>query len=188
MPSKRWILPPPAPTSCDAFAAALGVPPIVAQMLLCRGLTTEAECRRFLDPQMDHLHDPFLLPDIRPAVERLAQAIRDGEKILVHGDYDVDGVCAAALVTRVLRVLKANVEHFVPHRQVEGYDLQVDTVKRVAAEGVQLILTVDCGIVAFEAARTAKSLGVDLIVTDHHEPHPEGDLPEAVAVINPKRP
>src|SRR5947208_3563302 len=119
MPPKRWILPPPAPASSEEFARELSVPPLIGLMLLARGITTPEAGRRFLDPRLEHLHDPFLLPDARPAVERIAAAIRDSEKILVHGDYDVDGVCAAALVTRVLRVLKANVEHFVPHRRHE---------------------------------------------------------------------
>src|SRR5688572_16130250 len=153
--SKRWLLPEAPPEGCDELAAALRVSPIVGRLLAQRGVTTESEARRFLDPRLDHLHDPFLLPDARPAVERLARAIRDGEKILVHGDYDVDGVCSAALLARVLRVLKANVYFFVHHRRKEGYDLQVETVRKAAADGVRLILTADCGIVAYSAAETA---------------------------------
>src|SRR5439155_19209407 len=129
----------------------------------------------------------FLLPDLGPAVERVARAIREGEKVLVHGDYDVDGVCSAALLTRVLRKLGAQVEPFVPHRQEDGYDLNVETVRRAHAGGARLILTADCGIVAFEAAEAAADLGVDLVITDHHEPDPEGRLPKAVAVVDPKR-
>jgi single-stranded-DNA-specific exonuclease len=188
MASKRWLLPERSPDDCVELAAALGVSPILAHLLLSRGAASEVAARRFLEPSLDHLHDPFLLPDARPAVERIVRAIRDGERILVHGDYDVDGVCAAALLTRVLRVLKANVEPFTPHRRVDGYDLQVETVHRSADEGVRLIVTADCGIVAFEAARAAKERGVDLIITDHHEPDPNGGLPEALAVVNPKRP
>jgi len=187
MPAKRWVLPEGAPPEREAFAARLGVSPLLAGLLLQRGVAEEAAADRFLHPSLDHLHDPALLPDCGPAVERLVRAIEAGEKVLVHGDYDVDGVCAAALLTRVLRVLKANVEPFVPHRRVEGYDLRPETVRRVAAEGVGLIVTVDCGTVAFEAAEAAREAGVDLIITDHHEPHPDGRLPEAVAVVNPKR-
>ena len=188
MASKRWILPDGPITGHEALASALKISPFVAQLLWTRGVRAEGSARRFLEPQIDHFHDPLLLPDADVAAERLAQAVRSGEKIVVHGDYDVDGVCAAALMTRVLRVLKANVEAFVPHRQVHGYDLQVETVKRFAAEGVKVLVTVDCGIVAFEAAKAARELGVDLIITDHHEPHPDGELPEALAVVNPKRP
>lgn len=188
MPPKHWILPEPATHGREQLAATLKISPFVAQLLLCRGIRTEAAARQFLEPKVDQLHDPFLLPDAAIAVERIAKAIREGEKIMVHGDYDVDGVCAAALMTRVLRVLKANVHPFVPHRQVDGYDLRAATVERFAAEGAALIITVDCGTVAFEAAQAARKLGVDLIITDHHEPHPDGELPDALAVVNPKRP
>lgn len=188
MASKRWIFPTTQPEGADTLAASLGVSVTVSRLLLLRGVTSAGEGRAFLDPQIEQLHDPFLLPDMQPAVERIAAALKGGEKILVHGDYDVDGVCAAALLTRVLRALKANVETFVPHRRVDGYDLQVDSVRRAKADGVRLIITVDCGIVAFQAAQTAQELGVDLIITDHHEPHPDGELPEALAVIDPKLP
>jgi single-stranded-DNA-specific exonuclease len=169
------------------LAQELGVTPTLAGLLIARGCADVEAAHRFLHPSLDQLHDPFLLPDVEAAVERIARAVRDGERILVHGDYDVDGIAAAALMARVLRILNANVAVFVPDRHKDGYDLQVDTVRRVASEGVQLILTVDCGIVAFEAAEAARELGVDLIVTDHHEPHPDR-LPTAVAVVNPKRP
>ena len=188
MASKRWLFPDPFPGSTADLSRSLDVTPFTAGLLLQRGLTTETAARSFLEPRIESLHDPMLLPDADVAVERIARAVRNGEKILVHGDYDVDGVCAAALTTRVLRVLKANVEVFVPHRRVDGYDLQVESVKRAAASGVRLIITVDCGIVAFQAAEAARELGVDLIITDHHEPHPDGELPEALAVVNPKRP
>jgi single-stranded-DNA-specific exonuclease len=187
MASKRWIIPDQATPGCEDLARGLQVSPFVARLLAQRGIRDERAGRRFLEPQLENLHNPFLLPDMVLAVERLARAIRDGERILVHGDYDVDGVCAAALQTRVLRVLNANVVPFTPHRRQDGYDLQVETVQREAASGTRLIVTVDCGIVAFEAADAAKELGVDLIITDHHEPRPDGELPKAVARVNPKR-
>jgi single-stranded-DNA-specific exonuclease len=145
------------------------------------------EADRFLNPRLADLHDPGLLPDVEPAVRRLARAVREGEPILVHGDYDVDGVCATALVVRVLRALKANVQEFVPHRQEHGYDLRPATVRQKAAEGIRLILTLDCGVLAFEAADAAAEAGVDLVVTDHHQPAGDGRLPAALAVVNPKR-
>ncbi len=188
MPAKRWILPPPPHPDCTSLGSRLGISPFVAGLLMSRGLESEASARRFLNPEMDQLHDPFLLPNIQPAIDRVTEAIRKGEKILVHGDYDVDGVCAAALMTRVLRVLKANVDVFVPHRRKDGYDLSVETVQRSAQEGVKVIITVDCGIVAFQAAEAARQVGIDLIITDHHELHPDGDQPNALAVVNPKLP
>ena len=167
---------------------SLGVSPFLAQLLISRGIASPDSGRRFLQPELEHLHDPMLLPDAGLAVDRIVRAVQEGERILIHGDYDVDGCCAAALMTRVLKVLKGNVEAFVPHRQEEGYDLQPGTVRRAAAEGVRLIVTVDCGTVAFEAAEAAREVGIDLIITDHHEPSPCGNLPKALAVVNPKRP
>jgi single-stranded-DNA-specific exonuclease len=170
----------------DELSRALGVTPTLAGLLIARGCADADAAARFLNPELDHLHDPLLLPDAGAAADRIAQAIQTGEKILVHGDYDVDGVTGAALMTRVLEVLGAQVECFVPHRQIDGYDLQVATVQRAHADGVRLIVTIDCGILAFQSASAARELGVDLVVTDHHEPDPER-LPDACAVVNPKR-
>lgn len=183
----HWVLPEREDEGGDGLASALGVSPVLARLLIRRGICDERSAARFLQPDLSHLHDPLLLPDMPAAVDRLAKAIESGEPIAVHGDYDVDGVCAAALLTRVLRVLKADVRGIVPHRAADGYDIRSDTVRRLHAEGIRLIVTVDCGVLAFEAAETARELGVDLIVTDHHEPNPEGRLPRAVAVVNPKR-
>src|SRR5262249_28523648 len=126
-----------------------------------------------------------LLPDLERAADRIAHAIGAGEKICIYGDYDVDGVCAAALLTRTLRVLKADVHVCVPHRQNDGYDLQPETVLRMRELGAGLIISVDCGIVAHAAMETARRLGIDVIVADHHLPGET--LPDAYAVINPKR-
>ncbi|MBM3458452.1 MAG: single-stranded-DNA-specific exonuclease RecJ, partial [Armatimonadetes bacterium] len=185
---RRWIDPPLPSPEAEELAHRVGVARLTGQLLWERGARDEDAARRFLDPNLDCLHDPLLLPDADRAVERLARAVRERERILVHGDYDVDGVCAAALLTRTLRVLQADVDHFVPHRRVQGYDLQVETVRERAAQGIRLIVTADCGIVAFAGAEAARDLGVDLIVTDHHEPDGGGRLPVACAVVNPKRP
>ncbi|MBI3910766.1 MAG: single-stranded-DNA-specific exonuclease RecJ [Armatimonadetes bacterium] len=185
MLAKVWRLPPSPSPERDTLARALGVAPVVAGLLIARGCTEERAARRFLDPHLDHCHDPLLLPDMASAAARLARAVREREAVLVHGDYDVDGVCAAALLTRALRTLAVPVTPFIPHRQRDGYDLSVETVRRAAAEGFRLILTADCGSIAFEAAEAARDLGVDLIVTDHHEAQER--LPPALAVVNPKR-
>jgi single-stranded-DNA-specific exonuclease len=185
VPRKRWLCAPVEAERRDALSRAAELSPIVAGLLCARGIETAEDAHRFLNPDLDQLHDPLLLPDAGRAVERLTAAIGNRERILVHGDYDVDGVTAAALLTRVLRKLGADVECFVPHRMVDGYDIQPETVRSKATEGVKVIVTVDCGIVAFEAADCARALGVDLIVTDHHEPGAE--LPPAYAVVNPKR-
>jgi single-stranded-DNA-specific exonuclease len=168
-----------------ALASALGVDPVVARLLCMRGLADPDEARRFLNPAIEHLHDPFKLADMRVAVERLERALAGRERIAIHGDYDVDGITSTVILRRALELLGGDVVHFIPERLRDGYGLQPAAIDRLHAEGVALIVSVDCGIRSAEAALRARALGVDLIVTDHHEP--EGSLPPALAVINPKR-
>lgn len=169
----------------DALMADLGLPRAVCRLLLLRGHGSSDQARRFLKPRLEGLHDPLTLLDVDRAVERLVRAIRSGERILVHGDYDVDGMCAAALYTRVLRSAGADVEPFVPHRMSDGYDLGHAGVRRGVEVNASLILTGDCGIVAHDAVAEAAAHGIDVIITDHHTP---GDvLPNAAAIVNPNR-
>lgn len=169
----------------ERVGAALGVPPVIARLLVQRGFTTPETAERFLAPDLSQLHDPFLLSDMRPAVDRLLAAIARGESVVVHGDYDVDGITATVILRRALELLGGQVAHFVPDRMRDGYGLQPAGIERLHASGARVIVSVDCGIRAAEAASRARELGVDLIITDHHEP--EGALPAALAVINPKR-
>jgi single-stranded-DNA-specific exonuclease len=169
----------------QAAIAALGVPPVIARLLCQRGLDDPADARRFLSPDLSQLHDPYLLTGMREAVERVRAAVARRESIAIHGDYDVDGVTSTAILRRAIEVLGGDVVHFVPDRVKDGYGLQPATVERLAGAGARLIVSVDCGIRAQEAAIRARELGVDLIITDHHEP--EASLPPALAVINPKR-
>ena len=169
-----------------ALAAALNVHPTVARLLCMRGLSDPDAANRFLNPSLDHLHDPFRLADMSAAVARLEQALGRSERIAVHGDYDVDGITSTVILRRALEMLGGSVIHFIPERLRDGYGLQPAAIERLHADGVRLIVSVDCGIRATEAARRAKELGVDLIITDHHEP--EDAVPDAVAAINPKRP
>ena len=166
-------------------AAALAVPVVIARLLVQRGFDDLERAHRFLHPAIDQLHDPFLLADMRPAVHRILAAVAQGEAIAIHGDYDVDGVTSTAILRRGIELLGGNVRHFVPHRHRDGYGLQAATIERLHADGARLIVSVDCGIRATEAAIRARELGVDLIITDHHEP--EAALPPAFAVLNPKR-
>jgi single-stranded-DNA-specific exonuclease len=169
-----------------AVVDALGIPPVIARLLCQRGFHTAADAERFLHPQLSHLHDPYGLLDMRVAVGRLLGAIARQEHIAVHGDYDVDGITATVILRRAIEVLGGNVSHFVPDRLKDGYGLQPATIDRLHAAGARVVVSVDCGIRAGEAALRARELGLDLIITDHHEP---GDtLPVALAVINPKRP
>lgn len=168
------------------LAAALGLPPIVARVLCLRGVGDPDDAYRFLHPTLDHLHDPFALADMPVAVERLLHALTRQEPIAIHGDYDADGVTATVMLRRALERLGGRVEHFIPDRLADGYGLQPATIDRLHAGGARVVVSVDCGIRGREAAARARELGVDLIITDHHQP--EGSLPAALAVVNPKRP
>ena len=169
----------------DRLAAALQVSPITARLLCIRGLGEIDRAQRFLSPSLSDLHDPFALADMRTAVERIERAIARRERIAIHGDYDVDGVTSTVILRRALELLGADVTHFIPERLRDGYGLQPASLDRLAADGVRLVISVDCGIRGIEAADRARALGLDLIITDHHEP--DTALPRAFAVINPKR-
>jgi single-stranded-DNA-specific exonuclease len=168
-----------------ALAAELGVNPVIARLLCLRGLADPDQARRFLHPAIEHLHDPFQLADMDRAVGRLERALAQRERIAIHGDYDVDGITSTVILRRALELLGGDVVHFIPERLRDGYGLQPAAIDRLHGERVSLVVSVDCGIRSSEAAARARELGLDLIVTDHHEP--EGTLPDAVAVINPKR-
>ena len=185
--AKRWCFLPEAPAGAQALAGVVGVSTLVAQLLLQRGLTDPETVGRFLSPDLADLHSPSLLPNLERGIERLVSALRDGERILIFGDYDVDGVTSVSLLMRLLKPLaKGELFYQVPKRLEEGYGLSLETVRRAAERGVKLILTVDCGISALNEVAAARELGLDVIVTDHHQPGP--DLPDAVAVIDPKLP
>ena len=168
-----------------ALGTTLNLHPAVARLLCMRGLGDVEVARRFLHPTMEHLHDPFLLADMGKAVERVERALAAKERIAIHGDYDVDGITSTVILRRALEMLGGEVVHFIPERLRDGYGLQPAAIERLHAEGVKLIVSVDCGIRGTDAALRATELGVDLIITDHHEP--DGTLPPALAVINPKR-
>src|SRR5688572_5164198 len=157
----------------------------IARVLVMRGIDDRESAQRCLRPSLDHLHDPFLLADMAPAVERILAAIERKERIAIHGDYDCDGITSTVILRRALELFGALVVHFLPDRIKDGYGLQPETFERLHADGVSLVISVDCGIRAIEAAQRARALGIDLIITDHHEPDTE--LPVAVAVINPRR-
>lgn len=172
-------------SNVDTIAQALDLDKSVAQILVRRGIQTVEEARRFLCPSLDQLHDPFLLPDAATVVDRLLVAVERNERIAIHGDYDVDGVTATVLIRRVLHLIGADVIHYIPHRLTDGYGLQISGIDRLHQEGAKVVVTVDCGVRSLNAAKRARELGIDLIVTDHHEP---GDvLPDALGVINPRR-
>jgi len=158
---------------------------MIGRLLCQRGLSDPESAARFLNPSLDHLHDPMRLADMRIAVDRLLGAIARRERIAVHGDYDVDGITSTVILRRALELLGADVVHFIPERLRDGYGLQPTAIERLHAEGVSVVVSVDCGIRGADAAVKARELGVDLIITDHHEP--DQTLPPALAVVNPKR-
>jgi single-stranded-DNA-specific exonuclease len=185
MVDRIWAARPCDESRVEALARDLAVSPIIARLLCIRGVDEGERARRFLSPSLDDLHDPFRLTDMTPAVGRILAAIARGERIAIHGDYDVDGVTSTVILRRALELLGADVVHFIPERLRDGYGLQPAALDRLQADGVQLVISVDCGIRADEAARHAAALGLELIITDHHEP--DDTLPRALAVINPKR-
>lgn len=185
--ARRWVFPaPPDPVRVDRIARELRLPAALSRLLVHRGFGEPDLAREFLRPHAGHIHPPLEMAGMAEAVERIVRAIRAGETILVHGDYDVDGICATAVFVRALRRMGAKAEPFVPHRIQDGYDLSEAGIREAQRVGAALILTGDCGVVAHEAVRRACSVGIDVIVTDHHTPGPT--LPECVAVVDPNRP
>ena len=167
------------------LAADIGIHPALGSLLLERGIRDAAAARRFFHPQLSELHDPFLMNDMQTAVERINKALAGKERILVYGDYDVDGCTAVALVYKFLRQFCSNIDYYIPDRYEEGYGISKKGIDFAAAPGVRLIIVLDCGIKAVEEIAYAKSLGVDFIICDHHVP--DSALPDAVAILNPKR-
>lgn len=182
----RWVQPTLPDTAAAAvLASALSIPEALGQLLVARGHTDARAAKGFLRPELDQLHDPLLMAGMSDAVDRLAAAIRAGEMIMVHGDYDVDGMSSTALLTRSLRALGGQVTPFIPDRQTDGYDLGPAGVEAARRAGAALVLTCDCGTTALQPARDLAAAGIDLIVSDHHLPGPE--LPQALAILNPRR-
>jgi single-stranded-DNA-specific exonuclease len=175
-----------APEAVARLVSELRLPEPLCRLLVARGHDDPDAARAFLRPSLSDLHEPRGLPGLDAAVARIGLALDRRETILVHGDYDVDGICAAALYTRVLRRLGATVVPFVPHRVRDGYDLGQAGLRRAAEADASLIVTADCGVVAHDAISAAAAAGIDVVVTDHHVP--AATLPPAVAVVNPKRP
>ena len=169
----------------QALAAELRLPPLVCRLLLVRGHRAVEPAKQFLRPRLERLHSPHSLPDAAVAVERLARAVRDAETVLIHGDYDVDGICATTILTRSLRYFGARPVPFIPRRLQDGYDLSEAGVRAAREAGAGLVVTCDCGTSALKPIKALCESGIDVIVTDHHLPG--GPLPECLAVLNPKR-
>ena len=185
-PMLRWaVAPEPDGAQVRALAAALRLPPALASLLVQRGHGTEAAARQYLRPLLADLSDPYAMAGMAEAVEIIVATVRAGGRIMVHGDYDVDGQCSSALLTRALRLAGADVVTFLPHRLRDGYDFGPAGLAAAQAAGASLIITCDCGITATDTVRAARAAGIGVIVTDHHLPGAE--LPPALAVVDPQR-
>lgn len=184
-PQKQWVTATSDDHKLSRLTESLGLSPITVQVLVNRGIDSADEAKRFLAPSTEDLLDPFLLPDIEKAVDRLAKAIQNQEPIFIYGDYDVDGVSATSLYLEVLREVGARVSYYIPHRLKEGYGLNVEAIQWIAQQGGRLLVTADCGTTSHQEIALANRLGLDVIVTDHHEVPAE--RPAAYALINPHR-
>lgn len=187
VPPQRWIFADQHPDESAALAREARIPPVLAELLLARGVTTAADAFTFLNPDLAHLHDPFLMRGMDCAVARVERAIAASEPILLYGDYDVDGTVAVVLLKTAIEMLGGNARFHVPHRLRDGYGMQSSVLEAAHADGVRLVITVDTGMRAFAEAETAQSLGLDLIITDHHLAEGHDKLPAALAILNPNQ-
>jgi single-stranded-DNA-specific exonuclease len=184
--AKRWRIHPHDPARIAALERAAGIPAVVAELLICRGVSDPDTARSFLDPKLSALRDPELLPGCAEAARRIFDAVSARRRIVIYGDYDVDGMTGTAVLWMCLKLLGTDVGYYIPNRIDEGYGLNCEAIRSLAADKAELIVTVDCGICSCSEAEIARELGVELIVTDHHEPGPE--LPLAAAIVHPRLP
>jgi len=180
--NREWVIQP-ADRRCAQLAKSLKVSPLLAQVLINRGITDHHAGAVFLRPKLTELIQPEQMPGVEAAVRRLKYAIRNKEKITVYGDYDVDGITGVSILWQILTLFGADADYYIPHRIDEGYGLNEEAVQALAKSGTKLLITVDCGVTAFSSAELAGQLGLELIITDHHQP--ESKLPKAVAVVHP---
>ena len=183
---RQWLIKPvPDEEKSARLATELGIDRVLADLLVQRGVETFEDARSFFRPRLEDLHDPFLMKDMDKAVERVHQAVVGGQKILVYGDYDVDGTTAVAQVYSFLKQFTPKVSFYIPDRYDEGYGLSYKALDWAGDNGINLVITLDCGIKAIEKVEYARAKGIDVIICDHHLP--EDKLPQAVAVLDPKR-
>lgn len=184
----KWIIKQPTNQQIEIqheLARSLNISPVLAQLLVQRGIHTSGEAKRFFEPDLKDLHDPFLMADMDKAVERMTAAIRENEKILIYGDYDVDGTTSVSLVYKFIKKIYSNVDFYIPDRYIEGYGISHQGIDFAKEQGCRLIIALDCGIKAIEKVEYARLAGIDFVICDHHTP--DAELPKAVAVLDPKR-
>src|SRR6516225_7988776 len=184
----RWNYLAPVAEAVAKLSAEANIAPLLARLLILRGIKTADGSRAFLAPSSDQMHSPYLMRGMREAVERVSAAIVNKEQILIYGDYDVDGTTAIVILKTAIELCGGAADFHVPHRIKEGYGIKDDVIEQAADAGVKLVISVDTGIRAFQAAETARRVGIDLIVTDHHLPDAHEGVPHALAVLNPNQP
>lgn len=182
---KRWVIKEADRNSAEKLESELRIHPVLVQLLVQRGITSYEEARKFFRPSLEQLHDPFLIKDMDKAVDRILRAVRNNEKILIYGDYDVDGTTAVALVYSFFKELGVEVDYYVPNRYIEGYGISFQGIDWAKANGCKLVIALDCGIKAHDKIEYANQHHIDFIICDHHLP--DEKLPNAVAVLDPKR-
>jgi single-stranded-DNA-specific exonuclease len=183
----RWTYLTPQAAVAEELQKEAGLSPLMARLLALRGVTDPAQAAAFLSPSLSQLHSPYLMRGMHDAIERICSAIARQESTLIYGDYDVDGTTAVVILKTAIELCGGTADFHVPHRIKEGYGIKDDVIERAAAAGVKLVISVDTGIRAFHAAETARRVGVDLIVTDHHLPEANAGVPDALAVLNPNQ-
>ena len=184
--SKIWNVKTPSPKLQIKLSDALGIHPIISQLLINRSIDDIEDANNFLNPDLESLHDPFLLKNMDKAVERIRLALRNKDRILIFGDYDVDGVTSSVILNHTLTKLGLEVIHHIPHRMTDGYGLNHEIAEFAFQQRVNLLITIDCGITAYDEVESIRNKGIDVIIIDHHEPS-ESRLPNAVAIIDPKQ-
>ena len=186
--NKNWLIPAPPGkellSDIEKLGMELKLPRLVAELLYRKGIKTSSEAQEFFNPSMENLYDPFLFPDMEKAVQRVLKAIDNKEQITIYGDYDVDGTTATALLYLGLKRIGANIDFYIPHRMIDGYGLSLTSLDTLRENGSSLIISVDCGVNAIEEINAINSMGMEIIITDHH--NPKDELPPAFAIINPK--
>ena len=185
---KRWNIRKHDADAVNTLAAELNVKPLIAALLIARGHETAEKAFQFLNPSPEHLHEPYLLKGMREAVERIQKAIVNKEKILIWGDYDVDGTTGTVLLRKTLSMLGSDSGYHVPNRFTEGYGINIPALEQAKKDGYSLVISVDCGTTSVDEVEFANSIGLDVIITDHHLPKTGEQLPAAVAIVNPNQP
>ncbi len=187
----NWVISAAEPDKTALLKRELGCSDLVARLLLNRGVSTPEQGEKFLKPTLSDLHDPFLMSGLREAVDRILLAVERGEKILIYGDYDVDGMTAVVILRKAIEIIGGQVSYHIPRRLIDGYGMREEVIEQAAADGFRLVISVDTGIRAFSVVQTASALNLDTIITDHHLPEEETsgrtEIPKALAVLNPKR-